>query len=482
MNFAPPLSQEEIASKCAILERCSGPQSSDFTPPPERSWNFGGIPEGSEPSDQAELRQSDGSPLGNYTDLHSAPPSTLSDSDSNENNLPDSWTDIPDDSASVDLAVRNASRDANRWHARAHGRNLLWLSGNGRRRPASCGLRLQHGRRSVDLFRCPDRPRGRVGGVCACGQPLLCPVCSPRVSAFRASECEDGFRRAAARGWKANLLVFTSPHTRSSSLLSEVDFWRDAWDEFMASGRSSQILKRQRLGHFGGPELTWTHANGWHFHRNLCVFHDGKLDVEAHKSRWMGCLGKRYSAAAEVHGFHSSPMTDEDMARYCAKQGAEIAWAEGKSSSITPLTLLVRAAKLGIDSPQWVEAVRVVAARKLSIVRWSRGLRGELGMVAGEKTDEQIAIENGTKTDELLGSVTAAQWRCIVSRRLEYRILLEANLGREAVECFLHSHGLGDLLSPEQIAGAYVVTGPKPKRKYATDRSEIDRAICAANA
>jgi hypothetical protein len=285
---------------------------------------------------------------------------------------------------------------------------------------------------------------------------LLCPVCSPRVSAFRASEVEEGFKRASARGWRAELMVFTAPHKLASPLLDEVDFWRWAWEQFIGSGREAHRLQKQKLGHFGGPELTWTENAGWHFHRNLVTFHDGRLDVEAHKSRWMGCLGSRYSVAAERYAFDAKPMDAAEMARYCAKQGAEIAWAEGKSFSQTPLSLLVKSALAGASCPQWLEAVDVVSKRKLSIVRWSRGLRGELGM-AGEKSDEVIAEEKSAKTDELLGVVTACQWRFIVQRRLEYRLLQEAQLGREAVEVFMHSNGLGDLLSPEQMAGAFPV-------------------------
>jgi hypothetical protein len=401
-------------------------------------------------------------PLGNYTHLPSR--SSEISTYANHENTPDGL---------------KITRDAFRWQARAHGRRELWMHGAGARRAASCGLRLSHGRRGVDVYRCSDGPRGRVSGVCNCGQPLLCAVCSPRISAFRAGECEEGFGRAAARGWKANLLVYTAPHHQGERLLDLVDFWRHAWDQNVGSGREAQKLREQKHGHFGGPELTWTQANGWHFHRNLVVFHDGNLDVQAHHDRWMGCLGSRYSAAAEVHGFHSTPMDSAEMARYCAKQGAEIAWAEGKSSSVTPLSMLVSAAKAGCPCPLWVEAVNVVAARKLSIVRWSRGLRADLG-VSPEKSDSRVAEEKGRPSDELLGSLTSTQWRFVVSRRLEYRLLQEAQLGREALECFMHSNGLGDLLSPEQIAGAFpVISETNPyERKYATgSRSEIDSAI-----
>lgn len=394
-------------------------------------------------------------PLGNYTDLHSAledealakPAFSISKGAFSIIDGPFAFTDATTDGLKV-------TRDAKRWMARAHGRRLLIAEGLGKARPASCGVAMSHGRRSVEVWRCPDGPRGRAKGPCNCGQPLLCPVCSPPVAAFRAGEVEDAFNRAASRSWKAELMVFTAPHKAGSPLLAEVDFWRDAWDEFMAQGRSSQVLKNQRLGHLGGPELTWTENGGWHYHRNLVVFHSGKLDVEAHKSRWMGCLGARYSIHAERHAFDSKAMDSAEMARYCAKQGAEIAWAEGKSSSQTPLTLLVKSAIERTPCPQWVEAVDVVRKRKLSIVRFSRGLRAELGM-SPESPDEQIAEDAAKPTDELLGVLTAAQWYFIVHRRLEYKLLQVAQDGREALEVFLCAEGLGDLYTHEQISGAY---------------------------
>ena len=248
-------------------------------------------------------------------------------------------------------------------------------------------------------------------------------------------------------------MVFTAPHKAGSSLLDEVDFWRSAWLKFMACGRGSMELKKQRTGHVGGPEITWGFLSGWHFHRNLVVYHTGNIDVEAYRRRWMDCLGGRYSKACEQFAFTSKPMDSAVMATYCAKVGAEIAWQEGKSSSMTPLTLLVASALAGEDCPQWVEACGVVAARKLSIVRWSKGLRADL-MMSKEKTDEQLAKEKAEPTDELLGVLTPAQWHRVVASKLEYRLTQEAQLGRENLEVFLSAHGIGELFSHEILSGA----------------------------
>lgn len=373
------------------------------------------------------------SSLGNNTHLHSALPF----GDHGEAPFFDG----------EDVQKVSAPKVCSRWMARAHGRDLL-ASVKFQGRVRFCGRGLAHGKKMVEVWTRPDSGTGRLAGLCMCGQPLTCPVCSPRVSAFRAAEVADAFDRASSLGWKAHLLVFTAPHKAGSPLLSEIDYWRDAWDEFMASGRASQVLKKQRLGHLGGPEMTYG-GNGWHFHRNLVVFHGGKLDLEAHKSRWMGCLGRRYSLAAEQRAFNASEIDTGLRASYVSKIAAEVAWAHGKSSA-TPLTMLIRSAALVTDCPQWVEAVQAVKARKLSIIRFSRGLRADLGMASEEK-DETIAEEAATPTEKLLGYITAGQMRRVIAARAEYRLIQIAQSGLEAVNAFLISIGAGELFGADDF-------------------------------
>ena len=209
-----------------------------------------------------------------------------------------------------------------------------------------------------------------------------------------------------------------------------------------AGGRSSIQLTKQRVGYMNALEMTHG-VNGWHVHRHLLMLHRGGLDVEAHKRRWMECLGGRYSAACEVRAFDAKLVDAQHIAVYGSKIGAEIAGATVKDSK-TPLRLLVDAAATRSAAPQWIEAVKVVGARKLSICRWSPGLRDFLGMGA-EKTDEEIAKDEVVKTDELLGVITWGQWRQILSRRIEYKVIMEAQHGQEALDLFLNCEGLGRL-------------------------------------
>lgn len=365
-------------------------------------------------------------------------------------------TDFP--SGADDQEVNpEATFSATCFQARSWGRTLLRDAGLVRTRASWCGARLTYKARSVPVYRRPDRPTARLGNLCQCGQTLVCPVCAPRVSYVRAAEVGTGWEKWNEAGGQAHMVTFTAPHRAGSPLLDEVDFWRDAWGSFgAAGGRSAAEIRKQRVGYMNALEMTHG-ANGWHVHRHLLMLHKGALDIEAHKRRWMDCLGSRYSFAAETHAFHSTPVDARQIAIYGQKIGAEIAGATVKDSK-TPLRLLVDAAAKRSAAPEWIEAVKVVGARKLSICRWSPGLRDFLGMGV-EKSDEEIAKDEVVKTDELLGVLTWSQWRKILARRLEYRVICEAQLGMEALDLFLVSHDLGHLHSDDDEYQAFLDSG-----------------------
>lgn len=345
------------------------------------------------------------------------------------------------------------------FQARSWGRKLLRDAGMVRSRASWCGARLTHKARSVAVYRRPDRPTGRLGNLCVCGQTLVCPVCAPRVSYVRASEIGTGWGKWNESGGQAHMLTFTAPHRAGSPLLDEVDFWREAWSDMMGAGkggRAAAEIRKQRVGYMNALEMTHG-ANGWHVHRHLLMLHQGGLDIEAHKRRWMESLGGRYSLACEKHAFDSKLVDAQQIAVYGAKIGAEIAGATVKDSK-TPLRLLVDAAATRSAAPEWIEAVKVVGARKLSICRWSPGLRDFLGMGV-EKSDEEIAKDEVVKTDELLGIITWGQWRQILARRLEYQVITEAQHGQEALDLWMNVNDLGRLHFDDDDYKAFLDSG-----------------------
>jgi len=383
--------------------------------------------------------------LGNNTDLTSAFKGAPS--------LPDGDTQV--DSFAVPQVVEDGALqcwEAVNWLSLAHARHLLERSGRVHRLMA-CGVALSVGREFVEVFQSPDSARGKVVGICRCGQTLCCPVCAPRVSAFRAEEVADGYKNAAGMGWDAYLVTLTAPHVRESSLMEEALWWRESWRWAFADGRASKEIKADWLGFINSAEMTYGERSGWHFHRHLLLFVKpdmGPLAVAMMRARWLAAVrrGHRDNGGIEQHAFDAKPMDNKLMAYYIAKVGAELNATTTKDSQ-TPLSLLRAAALAGDQCPLWVEALEVSSGLKIGSCRWSRGLRAALHL-APERADDELAEDCAAVGDVLLGYVTATQWRRIIADRLEYRFVQIANEGAEAVNEFLRLNGLGSLLGASE--------------------------------
>lgn len=367
-------------------------------------------------------------PLGNTTDFSSAIP--------------------PEQTAEDESFARSEYFVLRCYRVRAHGRSEL-ARVKSKHRVGWCGQRMGYQARGVALFRRPDRATGRLGNLCVCGQSLVCPVCSPRVAMRRANEVREAAEKWLMSGGALAHITLTAPHKKGSSLADEVEWWSQTWTRAFINGRASVALRSQRAGYVNGFEATWSDLNGWHVHRHLLFFHRYGLDVEAHRRRWLSQLGDRWSPSAEKHAFSCEPVVLGTLAMYCSKIGAEIALGTTKEAN-TPLSLLAAAAETGSPCPQWIEAVATVAKRKISVLRWSRGLKSVFGLdeeteAEAEEKDIEAAKEEVTPSDELLGAISPSQWRAIWTRKLEHELLREIQAGAEAVELWLQCNDLGHL-------------------------------------
>lgn len=346
------------------------------------------------------------------------------------------------------------------WHLRSVGREILTAQRVEVKQRAPrmrwCGSRIRRGLDGVGLYARPDRAYGRVHGVCVCGQSLACPVCAPRVAAFRSAEVSECFKRAAAAGYEARLETFTMPHAAGTALGVEVDCFAEAWRE-MGSGRKALDANVGAFGHHTGREVTWRQENGWHYHHHRCRYDEpGKYDPERARYYWLAALegvGRR-TRGAEVHAFNCGVIGDEAHAEYVGKLalaveadaraiGREVASSATKGRNLATLLL---AASRGDEHAAhvWASGVQDIVTRKVSSVRWSRGLRAKVGMAA-EKTDEQIAQDEVTDSDVFLGSLTPLQWRGVLMHKAEFALVCAANRGEHAVNDFLSGLGLGKL-------------------------------------
>jgi hypothetical protein len=328
-----------------------------------------------------------------------------------------------------------------------------------------CGRQIKRGLDGVNLYARPDRAYGRVFGVCVCGQSLICPVCAPRVAAFRSGEVQEAFRRATAAGYEARLNTFTIPHEAGTPLAEEIDAFSAAWRSFQR-GRDSLVSRRNSLGYHVGRECTWSARSGWHYHHHVLRYDKPDTFSEADaRARWQSALEGvgRVSRFSALYAFESGIVGSQSRAAYVAKLataveaqanaiGSETASAATKGRNLA--TLLQQAVNGDAEArAAWLDGCRAITSRKVASVRWSSGLRARL-MLGAEKSDADVAAEEVTDTDVFLGSLTAAQWTGIIRYKAEFALLLAANRGRDACNHFLSGLSLGQLNDDAPAVGA----------------------------
>jgi hypothetical protein len=203
--------------------------------------------------------------------------------------------------------------------------------------------------------------------------------------------------------------------------------------------------------------VTWGDLNGWHFHYHVLRYDEpGTFNEKLANKQWLDALegvGRKWRGA-ELHAFDCGIVGDAAHAAYVGKLataveaaaraiGSEIASSATKGKNLATLLQLAtcgdtRAAKV------WAAGVADIVDRKVSSVRWSRGLGDKLGMPRG-KSDEEVAADEVLPTDEFLGALTAMQWRGVLMHRAEFALLCAANQGADSVNSFLAGLELGQL-------------------------------------
>jgi hypothetical protein len=341
------------------------------------------------------------------------------------------------------------------WRLRSYGREILNKAGVSKRL-RWCGSRISRNADGVGVYARPDRAYGRVNGVCVCGQSLACPVCAPRIAAFRAAEVAECFKKATAAGYEARLATFTTPHELGSSLGREIDCFSTAWRIFQ-TGRKGAERRQFSLGNHVGRECTYGEKHGWHYHHHQLRYDEpGTFCEHRARAQWLAALDAvgRKTPASVARAFDVGVVGTEAGAAYVAKLATAVeaqARAVGLEVSAGAvkgrnLATLLTAASVGDERAGriWLDGVKCIVERKVSSVRWSRGLRAKTGLEA-DKSDEQIALEEVLSTDVFLGALTPMQWRGVLMHRAEFALCCAANQGLDSVNSFLAGLDLGQL-------------------------------------
>jgi hypothetical protein len=311
----------------------------------------------------------------------------------------------------------------------------------------------------VEVHYSGQHESAHYGKIATCGSVWACPICCAKVQNRRRPELQKLISWSYAEGMSPSMVTLTFPHTKFDSLGDLVSKQRAAFQKLRA-GKVWQKFK----AHFGFRglvrSLELTHGkNGWHPHTHEIWLIRGLTSAERDdfKARILARWIKACSAvglldmadAQQLHAFHLHAVdvrfnvNDSD---YLAKQDSSRSWGVDKEMTqsaskvalrkgVHPHEFLIR--QEAGDRDRYVEYVDgMKGARQLY---WSSGLKAEADIE--EKTDEQLAEEQ-TEAAELLGLLTAEQWRIVRGNDARSELLDAAELlGWPGVELILKALG-----------------------------------------
>lgn len=344
---------------------------------------------------------------------------------------------------------------AQTWDVRAARRKAgLDPNGNGgwvkASRRAFCGRARSIGSVAVKVTNDEHGSRAHFSGVQHCGSVWACPVCAPIIRRERAEEITEAARRHLASGGGIAMVTFTLRHSRIDSLSGLMRLLCDAYQDMSRSRafRDWRADSGQR-GSIAATEITYG-LNGWHPHRHVLMLFDRPVTREDEAAisdelfdMWSHAVDRCGGRTVSRDAFDVRAVTrgEEQVAAYVTKTikgvdgiGAEVSLADVKAGradgSINPFQLL----DLGTPEAEklWDEYAEATKGR--SAIRWSRGLRDDLGMGV-EKTDEEIVDEAERMGDVRLLVAPAVFNRAVRSYRVACAVLEAAERGELAWIC-----------------------------------------------
>jgi len=256
----------------------------------------------------------------------------------------------------------------------------------------------------VNLKRNPETQRAYYHGICTCATPMLCPVCSPRIMGYRATEI-----RQAVHSWLSEksdntcyMITLTLRHTLSDGLYYLLDLFKSARKYFWGHRTVKKLLKQSDLiGRITATEINFSIKNGWHPHQHILLFcKKSCFDKDALRNIWLTAL---HSVGLSGVGDIAFDLIEARSAEsYLTKISSEMVLGslkDGRSKgSYAPFQLLAEIA----DGSEWAIdrfAELFKATRGIHSLTWSKGLKARLGI--REVSDHEI-IDNKADKSKLV--------------------------------------------------------------------------------
>ena len=342
----------------------------------------------------------------------------------------------------------------------------------------------------ADIYKSKEHGKAHYGGLMRCANSRTCPVCAATISERKGNELRLAANQCEALGLKFSLLTFTVPHSKGDSLIELKKKIGDALSNFWRGGPSTRFKKKYGIvGNIRSFEVRYG-EHGWHPHFHIIVVSKHELpatrkdpktskplDVEHQSDEWNKILGMWQSAAARAglntpNKFGMDLQNGTQAGEYITKYGSDdeiLKTKKGKGltwdmademtkghvklsknrddESLSPFDILSLSgnAKTESERKRYTMLFRewAKASERLTMLKWSRGLRAIFGMSEKEKSDEQVLAEQEDKAD-LLCHVSSKQWQYIVTKGLRVK-LLELAESKEPIKAiceFMDEHDL----------------------------------------
>ena len=336
----------------------------------------------------------------------------------------------------------------------------------------------------VEVHRSAEHQKAFYGGLATCGSVWACPVCAAKIQERRREEIAQAIHHAYGEGNYAPAMVtFTFPHMHSDVLRSLILKQREAF-KYLREGNSFRLFCK-RFGYKGLiRSLEVTHGqNGWHPHTHELWFIRPlkKAEREAFldfvKSRWeKACIKAGLIDPSDLAKMRSFRMYSCDVrfnvttGDYLAKQDGSRHWGadremasskaktKNKFKGCHPHDFLMRDDDSG--RRHYLEYALTMRDLRCRQLYWSPGLKGWAGI--DEKDDEQLALEQ-TESADILGFLTADEWRSVYKAKAEAELLDIADTGDwDRVQLLLKSFAPSVHVEPEIVAAIDAVQEEKP--------------------
>jgi hypothetical protein len=258
-------------------------------------------------------------------------------------------------------------------------------------------------------------------GLAHCGCVWECLHCATHVRSVRAQEVRAA---VAAHGQdRTYMLTLTVVHGMGDDLRRIRGGVADAWRR-MHQGRWIADW-RERVGVVGSIRaLEVTHGhNGWHPHLHVLVLvEDDRIEATVAEllERWQAAVERELGAGHVPDAEHGCVLTRCRDADYINKLGLEITdpgdTKRGRVGHRSPWQIGHDIMRWGRDRDRALWRAYCDGMRGARMLTWSVGLRERLRL-GQEQTDEQIAEQEATQPEAVLGVIAGRDWEDVARVR-----------------------------------------------------------------